>query len=140
MATRVTAFNPISQAGSNQVNHDRAIFQQRRRRAFRVRKRVRGTAERPRLSVFRSHKHVYAQVIDDASGRTLASASTVDKDLRGDVKYGGNVDAATAIGKAIAERALAAGVKQVAFDRGSAQYHGRVAALADAAREAGLSF
>jgi large subunit ribosomal protein L18 len=105
-----------------------------------VRKRVRGTTARPRLTVFRSHKHVYAQVIDDSTGRTLAAASTVDKDLKGDVKYGGNAAAATAIGKAIAERALAAGIKQVAFDRGTAQYHGRVAALANAAREAGLSF
>jgi large subunit ribosomal protein L18 len=105
-----------------------------------VRKRVRGTSERPRLTVFRSHKHVYAQVIDDSTGRTLAAASSVDKDLKSDVKYGGNVNAATAIGKAIAERALAAGIKQVAFDRGTAQYHGRVAALASAAREAGLDF
>jgi large subunit ribosomal protein L18 len=105
-----------------------------------VRKRVRGNTGRPRLTVFRSHKHVYAQVIDDSTGRTLAAASTVDKDLRGDVKYGGNVAAATTIGKAIAERALAAGIKQVAFDRGPSQYHGRVAALAAAAREAGLSF
>jgi large subunit ribosomal protein L18 len=105
-----------------------------------VRKRVRGTSERPRLTVFRSHKHVYAQVIDDSTGRTLAAASSVDKDLKSDVKYGGNVTAATAIGKAIAERALAAGIKQVAFDRGTAQYHGRVEALASAAREAGLSF
>jgi large subunit ribosomal protein L18 len=105
-----------------------------------VRKRVRGTSERPRLTVFRSHKHVYAQVIDDSTGRTLAAASSVDKDLKSDVKYGGNATAATAIGKAIAERALAAGIKQVAFDRGTAQYHGRVAALANAAREAGLSF
>ncbi len=95
---------------------------------------------RPRLTVFRSHKHVYAQVIDDAAGRTLASASTVDKELRAQVQYGGNKTAAQAIGKAIAERALAAGIKQVAFDRGGCQYHGRVAALADAAREAGLSF
>ena len=105
-----------------------------------MRKRVRGTTARPRLTVFRSHKHVYAQVIDDSTGRTLAAASTVDKDLKGVVKYGGNAAAATAIGKAIAERALAAGIKQVAFDRGTAQYHGRVAALANAAREAGLSF
>ena len=105
-----------------------------------MRKRVRGNTERPRLTVHRSHKHVYAQVIDDSTGRTLASASTVDKDLRSDVKYGGNVSAATAIGKAIAERAIAAGIKQVAFDRGPNQYHGRVAALAAAAREAGLSF
>jgi len=122
------------------VNHERATLQQRQRRAFRVRKRVRGTAERPRLSVFRSHKHVYAQVIDDASGQTLAAASTVDKELLGDLKYGGNVAAATAIGKAIAERAKAAGITKVAFDRGSNQYHGRVAALANAAREAGLEF
>jgi large subunit ribosomal protein L18 len=122
------------------VNHDRALLHQRLRRGYRVRKRVRGTTARPRLTVFRSHKHVYAQVIDDSTGRTLAAASTVDKDLKGDVKYGGNAAAATAIGKAIAERALAAGIKQVAFDRGTAQYHGRVAALANAAREAGLSF
>jgi large subunit ribosomal protein L18 len=105
-----------------------------------VRKRIRGTAERPRLTVFRSLKHTYAQVIDDSIGRTLVSASTLDKDLAGSLKYGGNIEAATAIGKAIAERALAAGIKQVAFDRGPAQYHGRVAALAQAAREGGLDF
>ena len=122
------------------MNHDRAILRQRKRRSFRVRKRVRGSAERPRLTVFRSHKHVYAQVIDDLAGRTLASASTLDKEVRDEVKYGGNKAAATAIGKAIAERSIAAGVKQVAFDRGACQYHGRVAALADAAREAGLQF
>jgi large subunit ribosomal protein L18 len=120
------------------VNHEKAILRQRKRRAFRVRKRVRGSDERPRLTVFRSHKHTYAQVIDDGVGRTLAAASTVDKDLRG--SYGGNRTAAQIVGKAIAERALAAGIKQVAFDRGQAGYHGRVAALADAAREAGLSF
>jgi large subunit ribosomal protein L18 len=122
------------------VNHDKAILRQRKRRGFRVRKRVRGNPARPRLTVFRSHKHVYAQVIDDASGRTLAAASTVDKELRSGVKYGGNKDAATTIGQAIAERAIAAGVSEVAFDRGACQYHGRVAALADAARKAGLSF
>jgi len=122
------------------VNHEKAIGQQRQRRQFRVRKRVRGTAERPRLTVFRSHKHVYVQVVDDTIGRTLVSASTADKDLRSEVGYGGNKTAAQAIGKAIAERALAAGVSRVAFDRGACQYHGRVAALADAAREAGLNF
>ncbi len=122
------------------MNHERAILKQRKRRGFRVRKRIRGTAARPRLTVFRSHKHVYAQVIDDGDGRTLATASSVDKLLRGDVKYGGNKSAAAAIGKAIAERAIAAGIKTVAFDRGVCQYHGRVAALADAAREAGLKF
>jgi large subunit ribosomal protein L18 len=127
-------------AESEPVNHEKAIARQRQRRQFRVRKRIRGSAARPRLSVFRSHRHMYVQIIDDGAGRTLAAASTVDKDLRDSVRYGGNKTAAQAIGKAIAERALAAGVKQVAFDRGSCQYHGRVAALADAAREAGLSF
>jgi large subunit ribosomal protein L18 len=122
------------------MNHERAILKQRQRRAMRVRKRIRGTPERPRLCVFRTHKHVYAQVIDDAAGRTLAAASTLDKDLRGEVKNGGNKTAAAVIGKAIAERAIAAGVKHVAFDRGSFQYHGRLAALAQAAREAGLQF
>jgi large subunit ribosomal protein L18 len=122
------------------MNHEKTIARQRERRTFRVRKRVRGTSERPRLTVFRSHKHTYVQVIDDAAGRTLASASTVDKDLAGQLKYGGNKAAAQAIGKAIAERALAAGIKKVAFDRGGCQYHGRVEALAVAAREAGLDF
>jgi len=122
------------------MNHERAILRQRKRRGFRVRKRIRGTAARPRLTVFRSHKHMYAQVIDDGDGRTLATASSVDKLLRGEVKYGGNKSGAAAIGKAIAERAIAAGIKTVAFDRGVCQYHGRVAALADAAREAGLKF
>jgi large subunit ribosomal protein L18 len=92
------------------------------------------------LAVFRSHKHICAQLIDDASGRTLAAASTVEEELRGQIKYGGNRTAAEAVGRTVAERALAAGVKQVAFDRGSFQYHGRVAALAEAARKAGLDF
>ncbi len=122
------------------MNHNRAKSRQRQRRAFRVRKSIRGTPERPRLSVHRSLAHMYAQVVDDHTGRTLVAASTVDKDLRGDIKYGGNKTAAQTIGKAIAERALAAGIKQVCFDRGANQYHGRVAALADAARAAGLSF
>jgi large subunit ribosomal protein L18 len=122
------------------MNHEKAIVRQRARRRFRVRKRTRGSTARPRLCVFRSHKHIYVQVIDDSAGRTLAAASTVDKDLRGQVAYGGNKTAAQAVGKAIAERALAAGIKQVCFDRGSCQYHGRVEALAAAAREAGLSF
>jgi large subunit ribosomal protein L18 len=90
--------------------------------------------------VFRSHKHIFAQLIDDHDGRTLAAASTVEEELRGQIKYGGNRTAAEAVGRAIAERALAAGLKQVAFDRGACQYHGRVAALADAARKAGLDF
>jgi large subunit ribosomal protein L18 len=122
------------------MNHEKAIGSQRERRRFRVRKRIRGSAARPRLSVFRSHKHLYVQVIDDEAGRTLAAASTSDKDLKGDLRYGGNKTAAQAVGTAIAQRTLAAGIKQVAFDRGSCQYHGRVAALAEAARAGGLSF
>ncbi len=122
------------------MNHERALSRQRKRRQFRVRKRIRGTAMRPRLTVFRSHKHMYVQVIDDSVGRTLAAAGTGDKDLRGELRYGGNQTAAQAVGKAIAERALAAGIKQVAFDRGTCKYQGRVQALATAAREAGLKF
>jgi len=122
------------------VNHEKSIYRQRQRRRFRVRKRLRGDAERPRLAVFRSHKHIYAQLINDDDGRTLASVSTLDKSLSKAVSYGGNKTAAQAVGRAIAERALSAGVKQVCFDRREYQYHGRVAALADAAREAGLGF
>jgi large subunit ribosomal protein L18 len=122
------------------MNHERANRQLRQRRRWRVRKQLKGTAEQPRLSVFRSLKHIYAQVIDDDSGRTVASASTRDQGLASQVKYGGNKDSAAIVGKAVAERALAAGVKQIKFDRGSYKYHGRVAALADAAREAGLEF
>ncbi len=122
------------------MNHQKSILHQRQRRTFRVRKRVRGTTERPRLSIFRSHKHIYAQVIDDAQGKTLCSASTADAEVLGGLKYGGNKQAAEAVGKAVAERAKAAGVEQVCFDRGPFQYHGRVAALADAARKAGLQF
>ncbi len=111
------------------------------RRRGRVRNKIRGKSRgRLRLSVFRSSKHIYAQVIDDAKGTTLAAASTLDKDLRGSVKTGANREAASAVGKLIAERATAAGVKQVVFDRGAYIFHGRVKALADAAREAGLSF
>ena len=116
----------------------KAIGKQRQRRKFRVRKRLRGTAEQPRLSVNRSHRNISVQIIDDESGKTLASASSLDKAIS--LKYGGNADAAAAIGKAIAEKATAAGVKKVCFDRGPFRYHGRVAALADAAREAGLEF
>ncbi len=108
------------------------------RRHRRVRKRVTGTAERPRLAVFRSNKHISAQVIDDVSGRTVASASTVEADLRGPST--GNKDAAAKVGRLVAERAKSAGVSRVVFDRGGFLYHGRVAALADAARENGLEF
>src|SRR5262245_28726708 len=122
------------------MNHEKTIYRQRMRRRHRVRNRLKGDATRPRLSIFRSHKHTYVQVIDDAEGRTIVSASTKDKDAPADVKYGGNKAAAKAIGKLVAERAIAAGIKEVAFDRREYKYHGRVAALAEAAREAGLSF
>ena len=112
--------------------------QARARRHVRVRKKVRGTAERPRLAVFRSNRHIYAQVIDDVNGRTLAAASTVETDARSTPT--GTVDAAKAVGKLVAERALKKGVKEVAFDRGRYLFHGRVKALADAAREGGLNF
>ncbi len=108
----------------------------RERRHRRVRKRVRGTAERPRLAVFRSNRHVTVQVIDDVAGRTLAAASTVESDLRGDAT--GNREAAARVGRLVGERARAAGIERVVFDRGGNRYHGRVAAVADAAREAGL--
>ena len=111
----------------------------RLRRHRRVRKKVRGTAERPRLAVFRSNNHIYAQVIDDVSGRTLAAASTADASIKGNGGTG-NIDAAKRVGALVAERASAAGVGKVVFDRGGFLYHGRVAALADAAREAGLEF
>lgn len=103
----------------------------------RIRKKVHGTTERPRLAVFRSLNHIYAQVIDDEQGKTLASASTVEKDLG--IKAGGNIEAAQTIGKTIAERAQTVGVAQVVFDRGGYVYHGRVKALLDATREAGLN-
>ena len=122
------------------MNHERAILHQRRRRRFRVRKRLRGTSERPRLSIFRSHRHIFAQLIDDATGNTVASAGSMDKELVKGISYGGNKDAATAVGKAIAERAKKAGVEACALDRGHCKFHGRVAALAEAAREAGLQF
>ena len=103
----------------------------------RIRRRVRGTQERTRLAIFRSLKHIYAQVIDDERAVTIASASTVEKDLRGTT--GGNIEAAQRVGRAIAERAIAAGVEQVVFDRGGFRFHGRIKALTDAAREAGLN-
>jgi large subunit ribosomal protein L18 len=103
----------------------------------RIRRRVQGTAERPRLAIFRSLNHIYAQLIDDERGATLASASSVEKDLRGST--GGNIEAAQRVGRAIAERALAKGIEQVVFDRGGFRYHGRVKALSHAAREAGLN-
>jgi len=111
----------------------------RRRKRLRFQLRSKGGL-RPRLSVFRSSKHIYAQIIDDAQGKTLASASSIDASLREALKTGADQDAAAAVGKLVAERALAAGVKEVVFDRGSYIYHGRVKALAEAAREGGLAF
>ncbi len=122
------------------MEHQQKIAAQRQRRTFRVRKRTRGTQERPRLCVSRSHKHISAQIIDDLDGKTLASASTRDKQIAGKLKYGGNQSAAQIVGKALAERATQAGITAVCFDRGPYKYHGRVAALANAAREAGLQF
>ncbi len=112
----------------------------RQRRHTRVRKHVSGTPERPRLNVFRSSTHIYAQVIDDVAGRTLAAASDLDKDLAAAIKGKNKTERASAVGKAIAERAKANGVSLVVFDRGGYKYHGRVQALAAAAREAGLGF
>ena len=113
--------------------------QNRRHVHERIRKKILGTAERPRLNVYRSLNHIYAQVIDDTSGKTLASASTVSG-KKGGKKTGGNVASAKEIGKAIAQRAKEKGIKKVVFDRGGYLYHGRIKALADAAREAGLEF
>ena len=105
-----------------------------------MRKRIAGTPERPRLCVHRSSRHIRAQVIDDGTGRTIVSASSLDKEVRAEIKSGGNIAASKVVGKAIAERARAKGVEKVVFDRGGYQYHGRVQALAEAAREAGLQF
>ncbi|HBT39620.1 MAG: 50S ribosomal protein L18 [Thermotoga sp. 50_1627] len=110
------------------------------KRHLRIRKKVKGTTERPRLAVYRSEKHIYAQIIDDTKGHTLVSASTLDKELRQRLPKTYNVDAAKEVGKLIAQRALSLGIKTVVFDRGGFKYHGRIRALADAAREAGLQF
>lgn len=112
----------------------------RERRKDRIRGKVYGTAQRPRLTVFRSLKNIYAQLIDDVSGTTIVSASSRGKDLRTGLKYGGNKNAAIQVGKAIGEKAIAKGIKEIAFDRNGYRYHGRLKALADAAREAGLKF
>lgn len=112
----------------------------RLKRHYRMRRDVVGTAERPRLNVFRSLKHIYAQIIDDETGKTLVSASTNDKELREAIENGGNVEAAKKIGQEVAKKAIAQGIKKVVFDRGGYIYHGRVAAVAAGAREAGLEF
>lgn len=112
----------------------------RLKRHLRVRKKIEGTTVRPRLNIFRSSKHMYAQLIDDTTGFTIVAASTQDKELKSDIGNGGNVEAARKVGALIAERAKEKGLKKVVFDRGGYLYHGRVQALADAAREAGLEF
>ncbi len=124
------------------VNLQQRVKERRFRRQKRVRRRILGTTERPRLSIFRSSKHIYAQVVDDLSGKTLAAAGTLEGDIKSqlDKGYGGNKAAAAVVGKAVAERAKKAGIDKVCFDRRSYKYHGRVQALADAAREAGLQF
>ena len=130
------------------MDHQKAKRKRQLRRRRHVRRRIVGTAERPRLTVFRSSKHIYAQLIDDLSGVTLAAASSLVADVRGALPtsktkqqpYGGNVKGAAAVGKALAERAKARGITKAAFDRGHYRYHGRLKALADAAREGGLQF
>jgi len=112
----------------------------RLRKHERVRKKIKGTPERPRLNVFRSLKHIYAQIIDDTSGNTLVAASTLDEALRGKLSNGGNKEAAREVGKLIGQKALEKGIKQVVFDRGGYLYHGRVKELAEGARESGLEF
>jgi large subunit ribosomal protein L18 len=120
------------------MDHAKKLF---KRRQMRVRSKLRqAKVARPRLSIFRSGRHIYAQIIDDAAGRTLAMSSTLDKDLKGSIKSTGSIEAAGAVGKAVAERAKSAGVSEVVFDRGGYRYHGRIKALAEAAREAGLVF
>jgi large subunit ribosomal protein L18 len=113
---------------------------QRLRRRHHVRRKIVGTVERPRLTVFRSSKHIYAQLIDDLTGQTLAAASSIAPDMKKSVAYGGNIKAAQAVGKRLAEVAKERGISKAAFDRGHYRYHGRIKALADAAREGGLQF
>jgi large subunit ribosomal protein L18 len=122
------------------ANHQRLVQTRRLRRQRHVRNRMSGTPERPRLSVFRSSKHIYAQMVNDQTGTTLVAASTMEPDIKAQVKYGGNRAAAAVVGRVVAERAKQAGIDKVCFDRRSYKYHGRVAALAQAARDAGLKF
>jgi large subunit ribosomal protein L18 len=117
---------------------DRAT--ERRRIHKRIRNKISGNMTRPRLCVYRSSKYIYAQIVDDTQGRTLVAASTAEKDVRGDLKQAGNIQASKVVGKAIAERAKAKGIETVVFDRGGYLYHGRIKAVAEAARESGLKF
>ncbi len=122
------------------ANAQRQVQTRRLRRQRRVRNRLFGTPERPRLAVFRSSKHIYAQVINDQTATTLVSASTMDPEIKGQLKYGGNKAAAEVVGRVVAERARQAGIDKICFDRRSYKYHGRVEALAQAVRAAGLQF
>jgi large subunit ribosomal protein L18 len=122
------------------MNKQEEKYAKRTRRKLRTRKHIRGDQERPRLSIYRSLAHIYAQVIDDDQGRTLCAVSSLDPTLRKDVGYGGNVKAAQAVGMRLAQLALEKGIKKVVFDRGHAPFHGRVKALAEAARKGGLQF
>ncbi len=122
------------------MDHQKAKHKRQLRRRLHVRRRIQGTAERPRLTVFRSSKHIYAQLIDDLSGITLAAASSNAPDVRSGLPYGGNIKAAVEVGKRLAVAAKEKGIHKAAFDRGHYRYHGRVKALADAAREGGLQF
>ena len=120
---------------ANESRNDRRV-----KRHYRARKNIIGTPERPRLCVFRSNKNISAQIIDDVNGTTLVAASSLDEELKAQIEYGGNKDAAKMVGEALGKRALEKGIEEVCFDRGGFLYHGRVAALADGAREAGLKF
>jgi large subunit ribosomal protein L18 len=122
------------------MNHQKAIARQRQRRQLHVRRKITGTPQRPRLAVFRSSKHIYAQLIDDLSGRTLAAASSLTAEVKGQVGYGGNIKAARAVGQCLAAVAKERGIAQAAFDRRHYRYHGRIKALAEGAREGGLQF
>jgi len=122
------------------MDHQKAKRRQQLRRRHHVRKKILGTEERPRLTVFRSSKHIYAQLIDDLKGITLAAVSSASPSVRSGLAYGGNINAAKAVGKQLADAAKTKGISKVAFDRGHYRYHGRVKALADAAREGGLQF
>jgi large subunit ribosomal protein L18 len=124
----------------NTANHHLAVQTRRLRRQRHVRNRLSGTTQRPRLAVFRSSKHIYAQMVNDETGTTLVAASTMEPDIKAEVKYGGNKAAAKIVGRIVAERARQAGIDKICFDRRSYKYHGRVAELAQAARDAGLQF
>ena len=122
------------------MDHQKEKRRRQLRRRHHVRSKIMGTPERPRLTVFRSSKHIYAQLVDDLSGQTLAAASTITPDVRSSLPYGGNIKGAKMVGKKLAEAAKTKGIQKAAFDRGHYRYHGRIKALADAAREGGLQF